>query len=887
VSISNRFSGFVPCSLLSMFAFAAVAGLCSSATAQTAPQLLPYTAKLIAGGGTAAIGATCPVSGLASTDAYGDGCLATEIQLVAPRYATSDSQGNIFFSDYTNGLVRRVDAITGIVTAVAGGAASSPANGTTCGTGNSSSDANGDGCPATLVKLSHPVGLIFSATTGTPGAAGTTGGDLYFADNGYDNVRKVAATNGLITTTGIISNIAGNVTTFGYNVNNTSSTGTVNAATQSYLDFPYGLAFDGAGNLYIGDEGNNALEVVNLTSATEILQGMSVPAGSIAKFVGFGSLGAKSATSGDCPDFVSTATGARGGCYFGSWTDGKAGNVSNIDGGYSVAVDTAGTVFFTNEFNTNIGTVTLGNVLNTGNVLSDYAGIQSSIGKTLTRGPASTTGIGSPFGIAVDSVDNLYFTDASSGVIWRVDGSSKLMYVIAGGAATICSGAIDTYGDGCPATQATFGSSGGTGTFASTKGTGPGIFGLSVDKYADLFVGDTVTNIVREVASGTQFGVVGANQPTQTVDIHFAAGDSPASAGAYTLSAGASNFTLGTATCTTNGDTTKDCLLPVTATPSTLGLFTGTLQVTATLGGTASFPLSGTYAQSPVTRTVLTYTASSVNCTGTSVYSTSTPITLTAMLIANGPNPPGGMVTFYSNGTQIGTQAVSNLGTSSNPAYGAAFTYTFATVGTYSITATYSGDSYFKTSTSAASSVTSSNPSFTASTISYQQNTVAAGQTGLYSFNLIQNVYNGTITLACSGLPANSSCSFSPTTVAATGCSTTNTVAMSINTQQGTKNGVAVASSLGGPGHGSWAALGMIPGLLMALFIGLRRRRVPMRYGQLWMALALLLATSGTIACNGNVQVVPATPAGSYNVTVTATGSAGTVASFTVPLTVK
>jgi len=73
----------------------------------------------------------------------------------------------------------------------------------------------------------------------------------------------------------------------------------------------------------------------------------------------------------------------------------------------------------------------------------------------------------------------------------------------------------------------------------------------------------------------------------------------------------------------------------------------------------------------------------------------------------------------------------------------------------------------------------------------------------------------------------------------------------------------------------------------LALAIGLRRRRAPLRYGQFWMALALLLAASGTVACGNGVTATPATPAGPYTLTVTATGSAGTVFSFTVPLTVK
>ena len=98
------------------------AGFCAGAAAQIAPSLLPYTVKLLAGGGGAiAAGATCPVSGLTATDAFGDGCLATEISLSGPRFAVMDKIGAIFFSDYTNGLIRRIDPVTGIITVVLAG----------------------------------------------------------------------------------------------------------------------------------------------------------------------------------------------------------------------------------------------------------------------------------------------------------------------------------------------------------------------------------------------------------------------------------------------------------------------------------------------------------------------------------------------------------------------------------------------------------------------------------------------------------------------------------------------------------------------------------------------------------------------------------------------
>jgi hypothetical protein len=855
VSISRCHSGLASRRFLLPFVSLAFAGFGFSATAQTAPQLLPYTVKLIAGSGTATIasGATCPASGFRSTDAYGDGCLATEIMLTGPRYAIADANGNIFFSDYTNGLVRRVDAVTGIVTAVAGGAATSPASGTACGS-YQSTDARGDGCLATAVHLSHPVGLVFSPA-----------GDLYFGDSGYANVRKVAATAGVLpVTSGVISLVAGSVAgTYGYTSNNSS--GNIVAATGSYLDAPFGLAFDSNGNLYIADEYKNAVVVVNTNATTTTtVTGVSIPPGTVAKIIGASTTGGST-----CPNSPATTNG----CNYGTFTPGAVANASLTDAPYGVAFDPSGNVYFTNEYLNSVAKVV------PSGTISIYAGTEVSAGgKVLQRAQAGSFAFGSDFGIAADTNSNIYVTDALNGVIWRIEGTTKSMYVVAGGALSTCGAAADTYGDGCPATQSTFGKSG--TTYAST-----GVYGVSVDAYSDLFVGDTITNIVREVSSGVQFGNVGATQ-TNTLDIHFAANDSAATGG-YTLTSGASIFSLGTISCTTNIDLTTDCLLPVTAAPSVLGPFTGTLQVQSQLNGIATFPLTGNFVQSPVTRTVAS-AAGPATCTGSTIYSTTAATTLTAYLVANGPSNPSGSIVFYANGTALAPTsgvAVGNIGTAGAPVYGATLSYTFSTPGTYTITATYSGDSYFKTSTSAATaSVTTALPAFAASAITYQQNTVSAGQTALYSFNLAQTVYTGTITFSASGLPANSSVSFSPSTITASGCSTSNTVALSILTQQGPS---ALQSSIGLGGKGLLGSLTTLLGLGLALFIGLRRRRAPLRYGHFWMALALLLAASGTVACNNSVTAIAGTPSGPYTITVTATGSTGTVSSFTIPLTVR
>jgi len=296
--------------------------------------------------------------------------------------------------------------------------------------------------------------------------------------------------------------------------------------------------------------------------------------------------------------------------------------------------------------------------------------------------------------------------------------------------------------------------------------------------------------------------------------------------------------------------------------------------------GTA-FALSGNFVQSPVTRTALT-TSSALGCTGTT-YATTTPVTLTASIIANGPVTPSGNIVFSANGTPLpqGTVAVSNIGTTAAPVYGATFTYTFSTANTYNITATYQPATYFNTSTSSVTTITSTAPTFTAALNANQEATVAQGGTALYSFTLTQTVYAGTFSFACSGLPVGASCSFSQS-ISATGCSASNTVTLSILTTAPT-----VAQSGFGPGgRGPWQALSLAAGLGLALLLGLRRRRTALRFGQLWMMLALLVAASSFVACGKGTSGPAATPIGSYPITVTVTGSTGTTTSFPVSLTV-
>ena len=89
---------------------------------------------------------------------------------------------------------------------------------------------SGNGGPASGASLMNPQGVSFDNS-----------GNLYIADSPY--VRKVTAT------TGIITNAAGS-STQGYS-------GDGGKATSAQFNGVWGPGFDGFGNFYIADEGNN------------------------------------------------------------------------------------------------------------------------------------------------------------------------------------------------------------------------------------------------------------------------------------------------------------------------------------------------------------------------------------------------------------------------------------------------------------------------------------------------------------------------------------------------------------------------------------------------------------------------------------------------------
>ena len=166
---------------------------------------------------------------------------------------------------------------------------------------------------------------------------------------------------------------------------------------------------------------------------------------------------------------------------------------------------------------------------------------------------------------------------------------------------------------------------------------------------------------------------------------------------------------LGSATLSSSG--------VATLTLTTLAV--GTYGVTAQYAGDANF-LSSTSAAASVTVSSQPATTTTSLIVFPNPVATGQTLTLTATVPGSGSTVPAGIVSFLSGSTPLGTAALNSSGV-------ATLTLTTLAIGTYSVTAQYSGSASFPSSTSAAVSVTVSSQATTTS-LTATPNPVTTGQ---------------------------------------------------------------------------------------------------------------------------------------------------------------
>ncbi len=173
----------------------------------------------------AGAGIITTVAGTGRNQSKGDGGPALEAALASPKGIAVDDAGNLYIVENTSGLIRKVDAATGLISTVAGG-----------GQGNELQGDIGDGGPATGAWLKSPDYVAVDRE-----------GNLYIATN--NRIRRVDAA------TGIIATMAG--------TGKRGVEGDGGPATQAGLADPAGIAPDGQGNIFIADRDNHRIRKVD------------------------------------------------------------------------------------------------------------------------------------------------------------------------------------------------------------------------------------------------------------------------------------------------------------------------------------------------------------------------------------------------------------------------------------------------------------------------------------------------------------------------------------------------------------------------------------------------------------------------------------------------
>ena len=599
----------------------------------------------------------------------GDHALATAATLNTPNGIALDAAGNLFIADTGNHVIRRVDALSGIITTVAG---------------TGSAGFNGDALPATEAQLNSPWSVAVAPD-----------GELYVADQNNHRIRMVSLA-------GLISTVAG--------TGSTGFSGDKGPAAQAQLNEPASVALDVAGNLYIADSGNNRIRKISAKDAT-----------------------------------ITTIAGIDGESFSG---DNGPADQAGLYGPYTLALDGADNLFIADVFHNRIRKISANQatlkfsairvgrvsapltqtVENDGNAplnFSSIAGISNAQVDSATV--CSTSAPLAPLATCVTSVD---FAPTVTGD--PVIGSLALNSDAGNGPGIIAP--WGTVLDIDPTTltltsSANPGLTGATITFqvaATSAGTTPtgtvtftDVFGQSTttlgtvtltNGMASLPVSTLVTGLHNITAgysgdssnatatSAVLVEVIKDAQPATVTSLSSSA--SPSDAGAsLTLTAtvatktqGAGSYTIaGTVTfldgTTTIGTATIDpntaTLDHATATLTLSTLAVGSHSLTASYAGTANDMASTSPAIPQVIRVATTTLALT---TSANPVPSGAPLTLTANATSTG-GTPSGAIAFFAGTTQIGTAQLNGQGVAVLQLTSAQWL-----PATYALTASYAGD---------------------------------------------------------------------------------------------------------------------------------------------------------------------------------------------------
>ncbi len=787
-----------------------------------------------------AAGTQTVIAGTGTAGYSGDSGLATAAELNAPKAVTIAPSGLIYIADTGNNLIRVIDPVTGDISTFAGGATG------VCATAN---DTEGDFCPATSATLSAPSGVAVN-----------TLGDLLIADSGDNLIRRVDSGTGYINLEagGASALCTGSSDTFGDGC----------PAVEAKLKAPAGLAVDAANNIYVADSGDNEVRAIS---------------------PGTGAI---------------TAVAGNGQASFSG--DNGAATSASLNAPQAVALDAADDVYIADTANDAVRVVN-----SASGTISRLFGVGGSSGLAGGSGPASQVELASPGGIAVNMLGNVYVNDSGNSRALADDRNS----------ADLAFG-YSNIGNQTPEQIATVSDLGNTTlaftdspVYSPSSTTGFAFDTSAANACEEASILDAGSNCTLGISffppTGSAPGTVysgdlelpsnAVNASSATINLSGTGEDlaattlslaltSPSSgnleygeAGIVTASLNIGDSTLGaptgTITFTIDGAQQPAVTLSSTGTATvTINLAVGTHTIVAAYSGDVNYAASNNTLSIPVatasTTTVLTASPT------TSIQLQ--PIVFSATVTSGTTGIPSGTVNFYSGSTLLGSGNLS-------PAGMATFTDSSLAIASYSVTAEYMGTSNYSTSTSAPLAVTVNPipPGFSATVNPAAISVPQGGDVQTVLTVTPQGGITGSITLSCTGLPANAKCTFYPTAIPLNGSNTLVTTALTIYTGV---TPLTLESRLQAPGKGSSPRPLMAAALFPALFLGFAgwmgfRRRS-------WSRLLTLLLTVGTLSmlvcmqgCTSNPtqEAATITPTGTSTVNVVMTGPDST--SQTIPIT--
>jgi sugar lactone lactonase YvrE len=810
--------------VVTVIAVPTTTNLSASATSLTAGQNLSLAATVMASNGGTATGTVTFYNGAISL-----GTATLNASGVGTLVLTPAAGAYSIFANYGGSATDNASTSPNVSVTVTGTTPNSPFIYTYAG--NGIAGFSGDGGPAVNAELNLPHGVVSDAA-----------GNIYYADGNENRVRKIVHATGVITTvagTGIAS-----------------YSGDGGPAVNATLNNPYDVALDAAGNLYIADAWNACIRKVDAAS------------GAIATFAGIcGTLGE---TGNDGPATQATmvlplgvALDAAGNVYVADAglslihkVDAKTGlmtifagkiNATALgDGGpateawikYSIgiAADPAGNVYIVDSNDNRVRKVTVA----TG-IITTVAGT-GVFGYGADGVLATQSELAQPNDVTTDSAGNVFFSDSAFGRVRRVDAQT---------------GVVTTYaGDGISG----FGGDGGPANLAEMEYPE----GLWFDGLGNLYISDGFNNRIRVVGAPPASGPIATTTTltasatsllvgqslTLTATVTAASGSAPS--GAVVFLDGATS--VGSATLSAGG------VAVLTWAPAT-----GNYSFTASFGGSATD--SASVSSPPIAVSV------GVASTTTTLSSSLNPapfgasVTFTA-IVSGSAGSPGGQVSFFDGPTLLGNATLAS---------GSA-TYSTSTlaVGSHNIAAAYAGSTGYgpSTSNSVVEAISAVDFSISASPATLS---VYTGEPATFTVTIAPGAgFNLPVALSCTQLPANTTCTFSSSTVTGGGGVST----------------LVVQTSAPGPvaalHFSRKASVTALAGFLL-LFVPTRLRRRNSGRALLTIV-ALLMAWSTIAACSAPGPLKGGTPLGSQPITVTgiaANGSQALTHATTVTLSVK